>query len=190
MQAFWDTTGKQVVQDGKGYWQDFERDVVTNRTVVIRGRVQRGRPEGEWLLEYVGGPPLYEEFYKDGRFSFGEAYEGTRKVPYNQSRLQETESAEIVRAEYFVYDRKRFDQDYYGQGLKYFVALYLKMGFMPEFAGAASRGYKVSHQKGNLCRKGEFQTADFPGGPLGFYRFLQENEVSSPRLQLVPCSST
>lgn len=171
--AQWDSTGRQEVEAGNGYWYDYDRDVATGKTIKIRGKVLNGQRSEAWVLEYQNGAILYEEFFRSGRFLSGDVWNRGRQRPYYQSRLDLTDPAEILLPEFFSYDAGQFDRDYYGQGLAYFLAKYLALGAGTSFGEVS---YQRVNSITNACSKGTFSPAAFPGGPLELYRFLKKQQ--------------
>jgi TonB family protein len=85
---FNDSTGKQVLRDGTGKWEErYEYlDASPPLIVINQGAYKNGKKNGKWICRLESGKKIYEETYRDGEFFGGYNFDsdGKKKESYNE----------------------------------------------------------------------------------------------------------
>ncbi len=181
LHELWDSSGSRQVVNGNGYWLEYDRNTDNNQRIVLQGKVTAGKKEDTWTLKYETGELIFEEFFKDNVFQFGDLWENKVKYPYYPSKLASTDPAEITKPELFVYNTYLRDRAYFGQGLEYFLHLFLgdKYDLTPTSL------YQSTNKIILPCKEENFTPIDYSDGPIGLYRqfnkLKQKNTASTQR---------
>lgn len=78
--AVWDIQGKQIVQNGEGNCEYFERE--NEEMILNTGLIKEGLKEGQWKGKTIKGEVLFEEIYKKGKFIKGVSFSNGQSSEY------------------------------------------------------------------------------------------------------------
>jgi hypothetical protein len=174
-QSLQDSLGNFLVTGGNGVWWETDIEAVSKAPVVLEGKVVNGLREGKWQVTYPNGDILLEEHFTQGKFNYGEVWENKMSRRYYDSRLSLSDYAELTKPEYFAYNEAEMDKAYYGQGLFYFLHLFLNTPYYPE---THLNNYQTVQQVAGKCAEGKLLAA-YPDGPAAYYRFLRKWQATT-----------
>ncbi len=170
LHSLYDSTGRQLVTQGNGYWQDFDRNTANNKPIVLYGKVINGKKDDMWVLQYQNGEKILQEYHAGGIFKFGDTWDKGKKFSYYGSRINFIEPSELIKTELFLYDTELFDKAYYGEGLDYFLYKYLHIQHQML---ASDNNYRKVNRIATSCNEEKYEPANYEGGPLELYRYVQ-----------------
>ena len=82
-----------IIKNGTGFYNDLNYNLpcltdYSNDTFFVKGKIEKGLLNGEWIGNYTNGKPYFKEQYDKGKLIKGESYDDSNNVYYYDSIFQ------------------------------------------------------------------------------------------------------